>query len=59
MKRASSHYYENMKRQVQRLAPNHGHGRLGTYPVGYQIDGGWMTNWPFYSNCVMPGGMVE
>jgi len=40
MKRASSHYYENMKRQVQRLAPNHGHGRLGTYPVGYQIDGG-------------------
>jgi len=34
---------------------NHWHGRLGTYLLSYQINAGWMTNWPLHSNC----GMVE
>jgi len=28
-------------------------------PLGYQIDAGWLTNWPLYSNSVMRGGMVK
>jgi len=38
---------------------NHWHGRLGTYPLGYPIDDGRMTNWLLNSNRVMRGGMVE
>jgi len=38
---------------------NHWHSRLGTYPLGYQIDAGRMTNWLLYSNSVMQGGMVK
>jgi len=38
---------------------NHSHGRLGTYPLGYQIDTSRMTNWPLYSNSVMRSSMVE
>jgi len=39
--------------------PNHWHGRLGTYPLGYQINASWVTTWPLYSNRVMRGSMVE
>jgi len=49
----------NVRCQVERQTLNHWHGRVGTYPVGFQIDARWVTNWLLYSNCVMRGGVVE
>jgi len=58
LKRASSHYYENVKHQVERRTLNHWHDTLGTYSLGYQIDNGWITNWSLYSNGIIRGGTV-
>jgi len=51
--------YENVRRQVKRPTLKHWHGRLGTFPLGYQINASWVTKWPLYSDCVNRGNMVE
>jgi len=46
-------------RQVERWTRNHWHGRLETYPLRYQVDASWVTNWPLYSKWIMRGSLVE
>jgi len=51
--------YENVRHQIKRWTLNNWYSRLETYTLGYQTNASWVTKWPFYSNCVMRGGMVE
>jgi len=50
---------ENVRRQSKSWTLNYWYGRHGTYQLGYHINASWVTKWPFYSNHVMRGGMVE
>jgi len=59
LKCASNHDYENARCQVERRTHNHWHGRLETYPLCYEVDAAWLTNWLLYWNRVMWDGMVE
>jgi len=51
--------YENVRHQIKRWTLNNWRSRLGTYPLGYQINASWVTKWLLYSNRVMQGGMIE
>ena len=56
---ASATRMQKKSYQAKSRTKNHGHSTPETHPLRYQNDDAWVTNWPFYSNCIIQGCAVK